>query len=258
MFSTRSSSGSACRTVWMYVLAAGVTMISAAALCFFTGILPLRTAMDVDARPARTVFILDPGHGGEDGGAMAEDGTLEKNLNLEIAAVMQDLADFLGYPAVMTRSEDEMLYDRYGDLTDYDGKKKTYDLRNRLRFAEESGGAVFCSIHMNKFPSAACKGLQVYYSPNAPESRSYAALVQSYARTFLDSTNHRETKKADSAIYLLHRIEMPAVLVECGFLSNPEECAMLNTAAYRQKTAAVLTAALTEGWEAGAGKLENN
>ncbi len=238
------------RTVCLYITAACMTFLCAAALGIFTGVLPVRIAVEADVLPVTPVFILDPGHGGEDGGAVAEDGTMEKDLNLDIAMTMAELADFLGYPVTITRREDEMLYNRYGDMTEYGGKKKTYDLRNRLRFAEESGGAVFCSIHMNKFPSPSCKGLQVYYGTEAEESRSYAAVLQSYARTFLDPQNHRETKKADSAIYLLHRMPIPAVLVECGFLSNPEECARLNTAEYRKITAAVLTAALTECREA--------
>ena len=242
MFFLKSSRGSAGWAVRGYLAAAGVLMLCCTAVGLRLGSLPDRMA-DVDASPVRPMLILDPGHGGEDSGAVAPDGTMEKHLNLDIAQRVGDLADLLGYSAMLTRMTDEMLYDRYGDMTEYGGRKKTYDLRNRLRLAEESGGTVFCSIHMNKFPSAECRGLQVYYSPNSAESSSYAALVQSYSKTFLDSTNHRETKKADSSIYLLHRIEIPAILVECGFLSNPEECALLNTSGYRQKTAAVLTAA---------------
>lgn len=247
MFSIKSQ----IRTVSLYTLAACLTLGAAAGLGWFSGILPADITIPTSAGAQNTIiFVLDPGHGGEDGGAVAENGTTEKNLNLEIALVMGDIADLLGYPTALTRTEDTLLYDRYGDLTDYTGKKKTYDLRNRLRFAEETGGAVFCSIHMNKFPDADCRGLQVYYSPNAEQSRSYAALLQSYARTFMDPENQRATKKATSAIYLLHRMQSPAVLVECGFLSNPEECALLNTSAYRLRLASVLTAALAEGWEA--------
>ena len=142
-----------------------------------------------------------------------------------------------------------MLYDRYGDLEDYSGKKKTFYLKNRLRLAEEVDGMLFCSIHMNKFPDTSCSGLQVYYSPNVAESQSYASLLQSYARTFLDAGNDREIKKATSAIYLLHRIQTPAVLVECGFLSNPTECEKLKTPSYQLQLASVLTAALAEVME---------
>lgn len=195
------------------------------------------------------VFILDAGHGGEDGGAVAEDGTLEKELNLAVTQRMEAVAKLLGYRVVLTRTDDTMLYDRYEDKTDYGGKKKTYDLKNRLRFAKECGGAVFCSIHMNQFPDPACHGLQVYYSPNVPQSRSYATLLQGYAKAFLDPENHREIKKATSAIYLLHRIQQPAVLVECGFLSSPIDRERLSSENYQLTLSAVLMAALAEGWE---------
>lgn len=238
------------RQVSLYLLAGCLTLGTAAGLGWFSGVLPVRLIVPASARTEATVFVLDPGHGGEDGGAAAEDGTTEKNLNLEIALRMGDIADLLGYPTVLTRTDDTMLYDRYNDLEEYSGKKKTYDLRNRLRLAEESGCTLFCSIHMNKFPAASCSGLQVYYSPNAPESSSYAALLQSYARTFLDAGNTRETKKATSAIYLLHRIQSPAVLVECGFLSNPAECRKLQDTIYQLQLASTLTAALAEGVKA--------
>lgn len=242
------------RQVSLYLLAASLMMGCALGIGWFTGILPVKIMVPASAVEERPVFLLDPGHGGEDGGALAADETMEKTLNLEIACRMGEIADLLGYRTMLTRTDDTMLYDRYGDLEEYGGKKKTYDLRNRLRLSEESGCALFCSIHMNKFPDTSCRGLQVYYSPNAPESRSYAALLQSYGRTFLDPANARETKKATSAIYLLHRIQSPAVLVECGFLSNPEECARLKDRQYQLQLASVLTAALAEGWES----MENN
>ena len=199
-------------------------------------------------------MVLDAGHGGEDGGAVGLNGVLEKDINLSVTLLVGELLKQEGSAVVYTRTEDRLLYTEEQNIK---GKRKMYDLRNRLDIAEKTDGALLVSIHMNKFPSAECRGLQVYYSPNSAESSSYAALVQSYSKTFLDSTNHRETKKADSSIYLLHRIEMPAILVECGFLSNPEECALLNTAAYRQKTAAVLTAALTECLEASENHSKN-
>lgn len=238
------------RQVSLYLLAGCLTLGAAAGLGWFSGVLPMKLILPASVQTETTVFVLDPGHGGEDGGATAADGTSEKNLNLEIALRMGDIADFLGYPVALTRTEDTMLYDRYGDLEEYRGKKKTYDLRNRLRFAEESGCALFCSVHMNKFPDPSCTGLQVYYSSNAPESSSYASLLQSYARTFLDAGNTRETKKATSAIYLLHRIQSPAVLVECGFLSSPEECGRLQEGTYQLQVASVMTAAMVEGYEA--------
>jgi len=224
-------------------------LILTASVLYVRSLLPDEKTIPTDALPEVPVIVLDAGHGGEDGGASGIDGTLEKTLNLQIADTMAQVAKLLGYPVLLTRTDDTLLYDRYGDLSDYTGKKKTYDLRNRLRVTEESGCTVFCSIHMNKFPQSQCSGLQVYYSPHHPNSQKYAALLQSYDRTFLAPDNTREIKKATSDIYLLHRMELPAILVECGFLSNPEECASLQNPSYQLQLSAVLVAALVEGIE---------
>ncbi len=195
-------------------------------------------------------LVIDPGHGGEDGGASSPDGTLvEKDLNLAVAQRMEKLADLLGIPALLTRNEDTLLYDRFGDLSDYTGKKKTYDLRNRLRIAQEHPDAAFCSIHMNKFPTEECQGLQVYFSPHTEKSRAAATLVQTYAKSYLDPGNTRQIKKATSAIYLLNRLRAPAVLVECGFLSSPVDAGKLGEANYQLQLAGVITAALAESLE---------
>ncbi len=189
--------------------------------------------------------IIDPGHGGEDGGAEV-DGTVEKEKNLEISQCLSDLYTLFGIRSEMTRTEDTMLYDRYDDLEDYRGKKKSYDLRSRLRMAEESGASLYVGVHMNKFPKTQYKGLQVYYSPNTDGSARAAKLTQAYAKKYLDPTNDRAVKQATSAIYILKRITLPAVLVECGFLSNDEERALLNTPEYRLKLATVLFASTGE------------
>lgn len=196
------------------------------------------------------VILIDPGHGGEDGGAVGADGTLEKHLNLALSEDLRDIFTLFGIPVAMTREEDMMLYDYYNDLDDYTGKRKTYDLRNRLKLAETSGAKLFLGIHMNKFTDPRYSGLQVYYSPNHNESERAASLLREYAKGFLQPNNERETKKATSAIYLLHRMTMPAVLVECGFLSNEEECALLNTSEYRLRAACVIAAAGME-WLGG-------
>lgn len=229
------------RTVGIYLLALGLPV------CFAAGI---GTKLVEEAVPTiatqeenRPVLVLDPGHGGEDGGAVAVDGTTEKTLNLAVASRMEKIADLLGWDTRMTRTDDTMLYDLYGDFPT-GGKKKSYDLKNRLRFAREANATVFCSIHMNQFPSSDCQGLQVYYSPNVPDSQRYATTVQNYAKAYLDPTNQREIKKATSSIYLLHRIETPAILVECGFLSSPTECEKLKDETYQLQLAAVLVSGL--------------
>ena len=191
-------------------------------------------------------LMLDPGHGGEDGGASSEDGTLEKHLNLQIADNIDHLCLLFGIPSKMTRYEDTMLYDYYSEYEDYTGKKKSLDLKNRLKIAEDSGAELFVGIHINKFPSSSVKGLQVYYSPNNEKSKRAAGLVQSYAKTYIQQDNTREIKKANSSIYLLKRMTIPAILIECGFLSNPDETAKLKTPEYRAKLACVVFSSAAE------------
>ena len=169
------------------------------------------------------VVILDAGHGGEDGGTSGNGGTVvEKDLNLTITKLIEERLTEKGISVICTRSEDILLYDKNED---YKGRKKMLDLAARLNVAKQNPNSVFVSIHMNAFPKSQYSGLQVYYSPNDPRSAQLANAIQSNTKLQLQSTNNRASKKAGSNIYLLDRIESPAVLIECGFLSNPEECA---------------------------------
>ena len=131
-------------------------------------------------------------------------------------------------------------------LNDYRGKKKTYDLKNRLRFAKEANAGALISIHMNKFHQPQYSGLQVYYSPNNAESEPLAAKIQEYAEIYIQPENEREIKRATSAIYIMKHTEIPAVLVECGFLSNPGEAAKLADSGYRTGLAVTVSAAAAE------------
>ncbi len=212
------------------------------------------TSAEDAAAPSRPIIVIDAGHGGEDGGASGEDGTKEKDLNLLVAQSLADILTAAGYDVRMTRTDDRLLYDLYGDLTDYKGHKKTYDLRNRLRFTEEAGADLLISIHMNKFPQPQYSGLQVYYSPTAPESRTVAEVIRNYTKLYLQPENERETKAATSSIYLLHRIQRPAVMVECGFLSNEEELSRLKDEIYRRQLALVIACAAAESLSGTAGK----
>ncbi len=211
----------------------------------------LEKAFWPDALPVSTEekdavqIVIDPGHGGEDGGASVLD-VLEKDLNLEVSLILSDLYTIFGYEAKLTRTDDRMLYDHYGDLSDYTGKRKTYDLRNRLRIAEESDASLFVGIHMNKFPIEKYSGLQTYYSTNASESKDAATMIQSYAKKYLSPENKREIKSSSDAIYILKRITLPAVLVECGFLSNDAERALLTSSEYKERLAAVIFASTAE------------
>ncbi len=187
-------------------------------------------------------FVVDAGHGGEDGGAVANDGTTEKELNLEIATTLALLYELNGNKYAMTRDTDTLLYDKYNDLECYQGKKKIYDLKNRVKITKEYPLPVYVGIHMNSFSSSRYSGLQVYYSKNNKESKAFADYVQKNTSTYLQNNNTRKTKEADSSIFILSNLDCPAVLIECGFMSNETELANLKSSIYRQKLSSVIFA----------------
>ncbi|MBQ7170647.1 MAG: N-acetylmuramoyl-L-alanine amidase [Clostridia bacterium] len=190
--------------------------------------------MKEDALVRLPVIVLDPGHGGEDGGAVAPDGTQEKTLNLALSLSLKDLFEAEGYRVVMTRTEDEM-----PQTPGLDATKKRSDLSARVRTAKEETSPLFLSIHMNKFPQSRYFGLQVYYSPRSAYSFSLASAIQKTAGKGLAPENDREVKNG-AGLFLLDRLDCPAVIVECGFLSNPRELELLKTEEYRQTLAAAI------------------
>ena len=179
--------------------------------------------------PEGLTVILDAGHGGEDGGAVGVNGALEKELNLAIAKKIGILLEEQGVRVIYTRTEDTLLYGAAGDIP---GHRKEYDLKNRLAVAEKNPGALFVSIHMNSFSVPKYSGLQVYYA-ETEGSRSLANAIQEKVCQTIQKENTRKTKAAGSHIYLLEHAVGRAVLVECGFLSNPEEAARLTREDYQ-------------------------
>lgn len=185
-------------------------------------------------------FVIDPGHGGIDGGAVGVSGSLEKDINLSVAAILSDLMRVMGYSAVMTRTDDRLLGE------DTSERRKLEDLRNRVDFVKNYENALFVSIHMNKFPLEYCHGLTVYYSANDSESEALATSVKSATVKYLQPDNSRPMKKATSALYVLDRATVPAILVECGFLSNTEEEQKLLDVNYQKMLAMTLASGLSE------------
>ena len=185
------------------------------------------------------VIIIDPGHGGADGGAVGST-AVEKELNLDIGARVADLFRLAGYEVVMTRGEDIMLSDPA-----VTSSKKASDLSARLKIAKQYDNAIFLSIHMNAFTDSRYSGLQVYYSVSDSRSLGIAGAIQELSRE-LDPKNTRKVKAAGENIYLLHKLTCPAVLIECGFLSNDEECARLADAEYRKQLSLVFFAAVSD------------
>lgn len=201
---------------------------------------------DADAEPRR-VIVIDAGHGGEDPGA-AGGGLYEKDVNLKVAVYLSQLLRENGAETFLTRSEDKMLYGEGNE-----NRKKYYDLLNRALMAESRANAVFVSIHMNKFPAESCRGLQTFYSVNNAGSKVLAELIQKNA-ALLQPQNKRVIKPSGKEIFLLGRLRMPAVLVECGFLSNPEEAKLLSDDEYLKKIALTVYLGIS-GYLAGEGDI---
>ncbi len=201
------------------------------------------SVVEITRSPEKTTVILDAGHGGEDSGAVGLDGILEKELNLSLCRQIQDILTAFNIDVIMTRTEDKLLYT---DEQNIKGQRKMYDLKNRYLIAAERENVVFVSIHMNKFPEERYKGLQVYYSPNNLKSKELALSIQSSICNRLQKDNTRKIKEATSAIYLLDRLSCPAVLVECGFLSNAEDCDRLTNEKYRKQMAFIISSAIIE------------
>lgn len=187
--------------------------------------------------------IIDAGHGGEDGGAVSDYGIVEKDINLDIALILRDMLRTCGINVIMTRENDKLLYDRN---VDFHGRKKLLDLNARVNIAQNTPNSIFVSIHMNSFTSKKYSGLQVWYSPNNDLSYPLANIIQDNARKLLQPQNSRKVKPATSSIFILDNITSPAVLVECGFLSNDDEAAMLAEFDYRKQIAFVIFCSVIE------------
>lgn len=219
-----------------------VLIVFVAVIFFFVGKSFVRADKVAEANtvpePLVTV-IVDAGHGGQDGGASVGE-VYEKNLNLEISnKVVQFLALF-NVDVVLTRDEDKLLAD------DSSGNKKRDDLYNRVNLVKKYEDPIFVSIHMNKFPQEKYKGLQVFFSANNSYSESLALMIQSNVKEYLEADNNRGVKRAGSSIYVLDRLMCPSVLVECGFLSNPEDLNKLQNEEYQNQLAFVIANSIIE------------
>lgn len=183
------------------------------------------------------VVIVDAGHGGEDGGAVALDNSAEKMYNLDIALKLQKILEINGFRVIMTRRDDVMTCDEGLESI---RSKKISDIRNRFKIIEENPDAVFVSIHQNKFSDSVQHGTQVFYSGNNPQSKVLADSIQQTVTENLQPDNKRMTKKSGTEIYLLYHAQVPAVLVECGFVSNSGDLQKLKTEEYKTQLAMLI------------------
>ena len=187
--------------------------------------------------------ILDAGHGGQDGGAVSNNGVLEAPITLKISQKAQTIFRFCGISAVMTRENENSLgYDASASVRD----NKNKDLKERLKIAEQYPGSVFISVHLNKFSQAKSCGAQTFYGIRHPNSKLLADIIQEKLVALLDPQNTRVAKRIPGTVYLMEYVENPAVTVECGFLSNPNEEILLQSDAYQTKLAISIMAGYFE------------
>lgn len=211
-----------------------------------TYIYPAITASASGGKAKIKTVIIDPGHGGEDCGAIGADGTYEKDVNLKIAELMRIQLEERGYTVVMTRTEDKMLYSEDENIK---GMRKLSDLKNRCKIASEHPDAILISVHMNSFGAEKYSGLQVYYTPKNDDSRNLAQSVQTKVRTEVQQENNRAVKSGEN-LYILEHSPITSIIVECGFLSNAEECRKLSEKEYQNRLSLAIVCGIIEYIEA--------
>lgn len=178
----------------------------------------------------RPCVVIDAGHGGADPGKVSVDGSLEKDINLQIAKKLAQFLTAADVDVVLTRDSDAGLYDENVS------NKKVQDMKNRVQIIEEKKPALTVSIHQNSYHEEYVHGAQVFYYAGSEESKALAERIQRTLAVELDPDNARQAKKNDS-YYLLKKTSTPIVIVECGFLSNYEEAAKLSSEHYQEKMA---------------------
>lgn len=194
-----------------------------------------KTASDSDYK---YTVIVDAGHGGIDPGKIGVNGVYEMDINLSIAYKLSDILEEKGIKAVMTRKDDNGLYN------DEDSNKKMQDMENRVRIINESGAKAVISIHQNSFTKEAAHGAQVFYHDLSPKGELLAGCIQNELYK-IDDTNSRKIN-SDTDYYILRKSNPVAVIVECGFLSNNKEAGLLSDGAYQDKIAKAIADGVEE------------
>ena len=181
------------------------------------------------------IVVIDAGHGADDPGKVGVNDALEKDINLQIALKVKACLEEKGIQVVMTREDDVAEESKLGDM------KKRVELINEVK------PAITVSIHQNSYSDASIKGAQVFYYTDSEVSKEAASIMQEELRT-IDETNKREIK-ANNTFYMLKKTETPTIIVECGFLSNPEEAEKLVTESYQDEMAGTICAGIIKWLE---------
>ena len=217
---------------FLYLVYFGVTVILLTIA--IVGSRAITVHYESSAVPGRRIVVIDPGHGGIDGGAVSCTGVLESKINLEIALRLKDLINFMGIKTVMIRETDMSVFTSGNTI----GEKKVSDLKNRVKIANSSQNSILVSIHQNHFSDSRYSGTQVFYGKNQ-DSKVLAELMQSEFKSSLNTNNSRKCKRS-SGVYLLENVNNTAILVECGFISNYSEERNLLDQEYQKKMSCVM------------------
>lgn len=213
------------------VVAAGMLLLTAAAIVTTLEKKETEKTAETIAGTSDMVIVIDAGHGGRDGGKISVDNvTYEKDINLAIAYKLKSYLEAEGITVIMTRETDDGLY------VESDGNKKAADLRRRIEVIERASPVLVVSIHQNSYHESYVRGAQTFYYSTSAEGKELAEIIQEQLCLSLDPENGRKAKANDS-YYLLKKTSVPIVIVECGFLSNPEEAALLTTKDYQDRMA---------------------
>ncbi|MGL5822587.1 MAG: N-acetylmuramoyl-L-alanine amidase [Sarcina sp.] len=192
----------------------------------------------VKAQDNTKKILIDAGHGGIDGGATSKSGIIEKDINLAISLKLRERLKAAGYEVEMTRDTDDGLYKNEATIKE----KKRADLANRVKMKRTVKPDIFISLHQNTFPEEKYKGMQVWYAPNSKESELLAKTIQSEFKIQINSENSREAKNAGNQFRVIREAPLngAGIIVECGFLTNEEECLLLASEKYQDEFANML------------------
>lgn len=246
---------------WAHIFGVGVIDVSKRFGWFFLCIMAASAALlgaygyscavtaVTELKNTEYIIVIDAGHGEPDGGAISCTDIPESRYNLEISLRLKDLMNLLGFKTVLTRKDATSIYTKGNTIAE----KKISDLKERVRIVESTPNALLLSIHQNNFPDGQYSGAVVLYGKNGDSKILADSMQGSFAR-YLNPGSKRKSKPADS-VYLMEHISCPAVLVECGFLSNPQEEALLRSPQYQKKICCLLAGTVSEFVS---GKIRNN
>lgn len=224
----------------------GAAYLCAAACLLILGVIGWRGGESAPAlqasgkgRPSAQVVVVDAGHGGADGGAVAEDGTTEASVNLAVAKRLEAVLTLLGQETAMVRTEDVSIH---SEGVEGLRNQKVSDIHNRVDLVNAAGDAALISIHQNSLPQVpSVHGAQVFYN-SAEAAAGLAAAVQAALNQAINPGNEKQERAIGSSVYLMEHIHAPGILVECGFLSNPQETQSLKAEDYQTKLALTIAA----------------